>query len=338
MPNRLMSIALVIGLAQAAGCEDNGNGRACACDTSADCPRDLICDEDCQCSPRPCSTDDDCDVYHFCDRGYCRPISGDSDNDTDVDSDLDSDTDVDTDGDTDQGVTRSLAERTNGFCFTEGQVDDSCTSADDCVGYRIPFPVACCPEDPPPAWEESCAFANRAAFPDSPECTADLYCRKVPRACIDGRCVPDPPAAGCADSTDCRLFDTGCECVAAAVSVEEYRLAYGEDCSGMTSCADDAQAVCVEGLCYVAGSFLDDLIDRICEWSVDCCETYPNLCTVEPGQGYVEECIREYRADDYAKAARGSEVLRSVDVAQDCLAWMTSIGREAFECINVLCD
>jgi hypothetical protein len=222
------------------------------------------------------------------------------------------------------GVQRALVASTRGFCRTYNEVDDSCTTVEDCIGYRVPITWPCCNDDPE-SQKLDCAFANRDSFPDCPECTADEACRKVPRACRDGHCVADLPDDTCETDYDCTLIETGCACVPGSKSVVEYQPVYGTDCTGLKACPQrkSEYSRCVEGHCYMVGPFMDHALEKYCQ-----------ICG---GIEVVENCFEILKSDGYSFVAKYWLFYRAILLAKDCGAFINGPGSHMFYCISVLC-
>ncbi len=260
-------------------------------------------------------------------------------NSQEPDSGLDAEFDGTQDGsdqapDEDQGP-RTLVGGTDGFCLTRVEVDDSCTTVDDCMGYRGPVLIGCCSNvqirNP-----SGCSFANGAEFPVVDECTADEACRRAPRACVAGRCVEDLPDRACQQNSDCRLIDTGCDCIAASVLDDDYAPVYGQDCAGMTACPADAGAICVEkynplgddpeGYCLIAGPFMEPAIEAFCACLED----------IEPDLDQ-ESCEESFRNDFYYNAAASWAMIKNIDLVDSCLAFIFGPLSNFMECLTILC-
>jgi hypothetical protein len=222
------------------------------------------------------------------------------------------------------GVKRVLVEDTRGFCLTFEEVDDSCETVEDCIGYRIPVPWQCCSDDPN-AKELDCAFANRDFFPDCPECSADEACRKAPRACREGRCVADLPDDACETDYDCTLIETGCACTPASKSVVDYQPVYGMDCTGLRACPqpESDYSICVDGRCYFVGPFMNYAMEKFC-----------SLCG-NPDDP--ESCSESVSTMEYEDVAKFWPMYQAILLTNTCWAFFGGPGKNVFYCLSVLC-
>ncbi|HUU02697.1 MAG TPA: hypothetical protein VM425_14770 [Myxococcota bacterium] len=221
-------------------------------------------------------------------------------------------------------LTRTYMQGSHGFCLTEGPVDRSCETPDDCIGYRDQIAVDCCSTvqiiNP-----SGCSFANRTEFPNHPECTSDEACRRAPRACVQGKCVEDLAERGCQLDEECELVDSGCDCVPKAVSAP-FDPVYGQDCTGLTACPEGSEVRCIEGYCLMFGSFMDEYIDGYC--------TCP---LAEVNDIDKQECIAMFIADEYKLAAAAWPSMKAAALVEDCRDWMHGPLAELYRCLSVLC-
>lgn len=222
------------------------------------------------------------------------------------------------------GVHRALVTNTRGFCKTYNEVDDSCTTVEDCIGYRVPITWPCCDEDPDGV-KLDCAFANRDSFPVCPECTADEACRKAPRACRNGHCVADLPDDTCETDYDCTLIETGCACISASKSVVDYGPVFGMDCTGLKACPKrkPEYSVCVTGRCYIVGPFMDYPLQKFCEM---CARADEDMACHEFWTGYDNPFVVKFWP-----------LWQAVLLTSDCGAFLNGPGSHMFFCMSALC-
>jgi len=243
---------------------------------------------------------------------------------TDIDGGDGENSDGSTDGDngTDSRVRRELVSGTAGFCTTHGEPDMECTESSDCLAYRIPVPVDCTAEVVV-LNEADCSIASRDSQVDSPECTADIKCEDVPRVCRNGVCTIELPPATCSIDEECKIVDTGCDCVALSVTVGEYMPQYGRDCPQTPACSPGAVAVCVEGVCLLAGTFMDDSIAKYCDLLDNC-----NLSEIG-----IAECIGQLEGDGYRRAAAIWILIRTTEFVETCQGMIFGPWKEVVDCM-----
>lgn len=230
---------------------------------------------------------------------------------------------------------REWVDGTAGFCRADNEFlpATDCRKAADCLGYLRAPSVDCGMSESGgfgPAGEE-CGFANKAGFPVDTACSADELCQNTPRACIDGHCKALWPKAPCAATSDCKLFDLGCVCVATNGGSYAVDLAFGRSCPASGACEATMEAACVRGTCAVVGSYMNAAIEAACRLTVTCASSFGS--TLPDPEKALATCINNAKEDHYARAALNWSFIRSLQVAQTCNGLINGPGQKQYECI-----
>ncbi|RJO67679.1 MAG: hypothetical protein C4523_08660 [Myxococcales bacterium] len=119
------------------------------------------------------------------------------------------------------------------------------------------------------------------------------------------------------------MFDLGCECISAPPGEDFSGRPFGKDCTGQTACPASARAICLpfSETCAVVGSFMDEPVRAWCDFLAGCCD-YLNICD----SFNAENCVAEYKKDDYALAAFQWEFIQALPLAHTCEAYFTGPG------------
>ncbi len=229
---------------------------------------------------------------------------------------------------------RTPVNETEGFCKTNVEIDDSCNTAEDCVGYRVAAPVNCC--DVSPVNPTDCRFANRRALPLEERCAADAACDTVPFFCYEGHCIAGFMATDCTSTDDCKLVEAECACVAmnTEMDTENYFPNFTADSCAEDACPESARPLCLvngdgEGQCVAVGEYMDPFIETYCDWAVSFCDSM-GICDREA-------CISGLKANDYTQAASQWLLIQAAPLASTFGGFMSGPGAGWMECLTVSC-
>jgi len=235
------------------------------------------------------------------------------------------DTPAETDADRVEGEEtrpRRVVAETLGFCTQPYPLDQSCNTVADCVGMRVPVPVDCQSESLLVNGLD-CVFANRLSHPPNPDCSADDTCQEYPRDCIDGKCVYVPAPDQCRVNEDCTLVKRDCACFAIATDqAPDFAPQLGASClSG--ECPEDSYALCIEGRCRIAGTFMDAAVRTYCELLVSCLSQ----------QTDAQQCVDSMLAEDRKLAAAQAPLIKAALLAETCAGFIGGPGVALYQCL-----